>query len=37
MNDYLRPDLILIAFDQYQRYRMVAEILDRLRGPGQTF
>ena len=37
MNDYLRPELVSIAFDQYQRYRIVAEVLDRLREPDQAF
>jgi len=28
---YLEPELISLPFDQYQRYRLVAEVLDRLR------
>lgn len=37
MTDYLSPELLGIPFDQYQRYRLVAEVLDRLRTAGEKF
>jgi len=37
MTDYLRPELLAVAFDQYQRCRLVAEVLARLRAPGEKF
>jgi len=37
MSNYLDPGLLGLAFDLYQRYRLVAEALDRLRVPGQNF
>lgn len=35
MSKYLEPGLLGLAFDLYQRYRLVAEALDRLRPPGK--
>jgi len=37
MTDYLNPELCSLPFDLYQRYRLAAEALDRLRVPDETF
>jgi len=37
MSKYHKPELVALPFDQYQRYRLVAEVLDRLRRPGEKF
>jgi len=37
MTDYQKPELLALAFDQYQRYRLAAEVLDRVRDPGRSF
>jgi len=37
MSKYLCSELLSYPFDQYQRYRLVAEILDRLRESGERF
>jgi len=37
MSKYHSPELLQYPFDQYQRYRLMAEVLDRLRNPGEIF
>jgi len=37
MSKYHKPELICLPFDQYQRYRLVAEVLEGLRKPGEKF
>ncbi len=37
MSKYLDQELLKHPFDQYQRYRLVAEVLDRVRNPGEQF
>ncbi len=37
MSKFLAPDLLVSPFDKYQRYRLLSEVLDRLRQPEEKF